>query len=64
MVWRAFHASLEHYSLQSPTLVKELLTSNIGLGDAAAESLMTLGHQYLQEIERLDFDARAEISRR
>ncbi|HVX90164.1 MAG TPA: hypothetical protein VHC20_00780 [Candidatus Paceibacterota bacterium] len=63
-VWRAFYGSLRYYSRKSPDLVKELLTGNIGLGDAQAALLLSMGEQYLNDMDRLDANARAELTRR
>jgi len=63
-VWRAFYGSLRFYSRNSPDLVKELLTENIGLDEVAANRLLTMGEEYLNEMDRLARDARAEVSRR
>lgn len=63
-VWRAFHESLKHYGKGSSDQVRELLTLNIGIDAALTDRFLALGDEYLQELDRLQAQARSDIARR
>ena len=63
MVWRSFHDSVQFYQRESPAMVHGLLNS-VGLSAAEANVVLTAGFAYLEELELIGAQFRADVSRR
>jgi hypothetical protein len=65
LVWRAFHDSLRFYHRRSPDLVLDFIEqAGLGKGKDEADAFFVAGQDYLQELSRIDDEARAEIRTR
>ena len=64
LAWKVFHESLTFYARQSTAPVDKMLGGQFGLTTAEAAALMGAGQSFIQEIERIDSDARAEVQAR
>lgn len=64
LAWRVFHEALVHYTARSQVETDRMLAKRFGLGSFDAARLRAAGRGYLDEINRLDESARAEVDRR
>ena len=64
LVWRAFHDSVEFYSRRSPIAAAGLFAERAGLTTSEAQSVVTAGRDYLEQLTMIDEKARAEIRAR